>query len=148
MKLTSGYKTVDITMKVWDKQRGEWKFAGENLAHDFFEAGTLPVSDEGSYVVSDVDYCIEMAQDWEQCIGDYYGEEQDDEERHLTVEGLTVTAEDIASVLRSQYEWPLTLCEALCKMAGMLDEWKASDADSFERTVEAAADKLDVKLYE
>ena len=130
------------------KQHSEWEYAGENLAYDFFEVGTLPENDEGSYVVSDVDYCVEMAQDWAEYLGDYCGEEQDDEERRLTVEELTVTAEDIASVLRSRYEWPLTLCETLCKMAGMLDDWKASDADSFERTVEAAADKLDVKLYE
>lgn len=151
MKITDGYKTVDITMKVWDKQNNEWKFAGENLANDFFEVAALPMSNEGTYIVKDVDYCVEEANDWAECLGNHYDEERDDEERSLTVEDKTVSAEDIACVLRHSGEWIERLCETLCEMADMRDEWNAidteSDAESFERTVEAAADKLGVKLY-
>ena len=87
MKITDGKKTVEITMKIWDKARNEWKHAGENLADDFFNVGVLPVNDDGVYVVEDVEYCIDQANDWEQCTGDYCDDELgDDDERSVMVE--------------------------------------------------------------
>lgn len=87
MKITDGIKTADITMKVWDKANSEWKFGGENIAEDFFEAGTLARNDEGAYMVEDVDYCIDEAKSWE-ARTDYTDPDNDDpnEERVLIVE--------------------------------------------------------------
>ena len=148
MTITDGKKTTEITMKVWDVARNEWKYAGENLANDFFNVGALPISNEGVYVVSDVDYCIEEAQDWEQCIGDHRDDDGDGNGRILAVEDHDVTAEDIACVLRHSGEWDMDLCAELCKMADMADEWEAADDTSYEDVLDAAAHKLDVELYQ
>lgn len=41
-------------------------------SQDFFEAGGLPYDDEtNTYTVPDVEYCIEQAEDWRLCRGDF-----------------------------------------------------------------------------
>lgn len=67
MKITDGKKTVNIEMKVWQGNgySPDWSI-------DFFNAGSLKYNDEiDIYIVDDVDYCIEQAQDWKNSIGDY-----------------------------------------------------------------------------
>ena len=71
-RFTDGKKTVEITMKVWDYDQysPDWEA-------DFFEIGGLKYDEEsGAYMVKDVDYLIEQAEDWHNGVGDY----QDDYE--------------------------------------------------------------------
>ena len=71
-KFTDGKKTVEIRMRVW--QDGRWS---PDWERDFFEVGGLPFDDEAAaYIVDDVDYLVDQANDWHEGIGDY----QDDEE--------------------------------------------------------------------
>lgn len=49
---------------------------GESLALDFFEAGNLKRTDDGTYIVDNVDYCLEMAEDWLNYAGDFADDEE------------------------------------------------------------------------
>lgn len=63
MKMTDGKKTVEITMKVWNDFNTGYS---PDWSCDFFNAGILPFDeDEDFYIVDDVDYCIEQAEEWE-----------------------------------------------------------------------------------
>lgn len=63
MKMTDGKKTIEITMKVWNHFLGSY---GPDLSYDFFDAGALPLTDDQeTYIVRDVDYCIDAALEWE-----------------------------------------------------------------------------------
>lgn len=80
MKITDGKKTVDVKMKTWDgcQCTPDW-------AEDFFCAGSLPYDDEADvFTVPDVDACIEQAEDWRDCRGDFQDDAEylrEDEER-------------------------------------------------------------------
>lgn len=67
MKITDGKTVVEIVMR--EQRFGEWP--SENYAFDFFECGGLKQDDDGAYIVSDVNYCIEQAHDWVNCVGDF-----------------------------------------------------------------------------
>ena len=57
MKITDGKKTVNIEIKRWNGNGydPDWSI-------DYFCAGSLPYDEETDiYTVTDVDYCIEMA---------------------------------------------------------------------------------------
>lgn len=63
MKMTDGKKTVEITMKVWSDFNTGYS---PDWSNDFFNAGILPYDeDEDFFIVDDVDYCIEQAEEWE-----------------------------------------------------------------------------------
>lgn len=63
MKMTDGKKTVEITMKVWNDFNTGYS---PDWSNDFFDAGILPYDeDEDFFIVDDVDYCIEQAEEWE-----------------------------------------------------------------------------------
>ena len=63
MKMTDGKKTVAITMKVWNDFNTGYS---PDWSNDFFNAGILPYDeDEDFFIVDDVDYCIEQAEEWE-----------------------------------------------------------------------------------
>lgn len=73
-RLTDGTKTVEITMNNWTGSG--WT---PDWSQDFFQVGCCEkVYDEESnieaYSVSDVDYCVSCAQDWE------HGRWEDDDE--------------------------------------------------------------------
>ncbi len=73
IRLTDGKKTVEITMGIFD---------GTNLSPDFsadfFEAGGLPYdNDREAYVVPDVDYCADYANDWKSGTGDFWDSKPD-----------------------------------------------------------------------
>ena len=75
-RLTDGKKTVEITMTNWDGNG--WT---PDWSNDFFVTGTLPYNDDSNtYVVPDVDYCVEQAMDWKANIGDYLDYDADPEE--------------------------------------------------------------------
>lgn len=42
--------------------------------------------------------------------------------------------------------WDADLCETLCELAGMHDEWAAADGETFERVVYEAAKRLGVTI--
>lgn len=63
MKMTDGKKTVEITMKVWNDFLDSYGF---DFSYVFFDAGALPFTDDQeTHIVSDVDYCIDSALEWE-----------------------------------------------------------------------------------
>lgn len=71
MKITDGKKIAEITMQEFDGNR--W---GLDWSMDFFNAGKLPYDEEtDTYTVEDVNYCIEQANDWEMCEGDFSDDE-------------------------------------------------------------------------
>ena len=58
-------------------------------------------------------------------------------------------AQEIIEVARKIYEsdeWNLEDCKALCKLAGLGEEWENADGDSFEAVVKKAAKKLGVEI--
>lgn len=66
MKITDGKRTVEIRMMVWmgTGYSPDW-------SNDFFDAGCLPHTDDDTYIVADVQYCIDQAEDWQNQRGDY-----------------------------------------------------------------------------
>lgn len=86
MKITDGKKIVCIELKTWGQ--GGWS---PDLSLDLFEAGALPYDEESdSFIVSDVDYCIEQAEDWEHRRGDFSEDSEgcDPDERRVFVDVL------------------------------------------------------------
>lgn len=75
IRLIDNNKAVEISIRAWDDENTQY---GPDWAADFFEVGLLkPVEDEEStYVVDDVDYCIEYANDMVAGEGDFAGEPQ------------------------------------------------------------------------
>ena len=60
MKITDGKRTVKIRMMIW-----QGNGYSPDWANDFFDAGLLPYDEEAeAYIVNDVAYCIEQAQEW------------------------------------------------------------------------------------
>lgn len=81
MKLTDGRKTVEIRLCVWENggYTPDW-------SEDFFNAGALQYDeDRDAYIVNDVNYCINQAQDWKDSTGDFSCDEPD-ENRAVFVE--------------------------------------------------------------
>lgn len=63
MNMTDGKKIVEITMKVWNDFNTGYS---PDWSNDFFNASILPYDeDEDFFIVDDVDYCIEQAEEWE-----------------------------------------------------------------------------------
>lgn len=92
-RFTDGRKTVEISMHVWDGSQ-----YGPDWERDFFDVGGLPYDeDTDCYMVKDVDYLIDQANDWHLGIGDY----QDDfegqpghtpDDRDVEVEEVDINA--------------------------------------------------------
>lgn len=53
---------------------------------------------------------------------------------------------EVAEELRTSREWIPDLCEELCELAGLADEWKEADGESFEQVLFKAAEILNVKI--
>ena len=69
----------------------------------------------------------------------------------LGIESITdnlgdITDEQLAERMALCDEWIIELNEELCRRAGLSDELKAADGESFESVVYAAADKLGVEI--
>lgn len=76
MKLTDGKKTIDIRMMAWDSINNSG--FSPDWSNDFFEAGSLdcPYNEvTDTYIVHDVDNCIEQAMDWKYSRGDFSSDE-------------------------------------------------------------------------
>lgn len=74
MKITDGRRTITITMQTWTG-------AGysPDFAEDFFDAGALEIDNgTGAYIVPDVEYCIDQANDYKLGRGDFSDCEPDE----------------------------------------------------------------------
>ena len=54
---------------------------------------------------------------------------------------------ELAERIKTADTWNPDDLQELCEAAEMLKEWEAADGETFERVVEAAADKLGVEIY-
>lgn len=83
MKMTDGKKTIHITMCEWQNGSG----CSPDWSKDFFSAGSLPYDDEkDAYVVEDVDYCIDQANDCINHTGDFNDGEEKNANEYVFVE--------------------------------------------------------------
>ena len=57
-----------------------------------------------------------------------------------------MTKVEIAEKLRSVETWDAQLCAELCELAGMSEEWRSADGDTFEQVLYSAAEKLGVEI--
>lgn len=55
-------------------------------------------------------------------------------------------AYEVAEELRNSGEWIPELCEELCELAGLADEWEEADGESFEQVLYKAAEILNVEI--
>ena len=55
-------------------------------------------------------------------------------------------AYEVAEELRTSGEWIPELCEELCELAGLADEWEEADGESFEAVLFKAAEVLGVEI--
>lgn len=55
--------------------------------------------------------------------------------------------EQLTDRIKNSTEWDQWDCERLCDLAGLHDEWAASDGETFLQVVEKAADILGVEIY-
>ena len=55
-------------------------------------------------------------------------------------------AVEVAEKIRSMDTWDAQLCAELCELAGMSEEWKDANGDTFERVLYSAAEKLGVEI--
>ena len=55
-------------------------------------------------------------------------------------------AKEIANDIRNLDYWSGELCEELCEAAGMEQEWRESNSDTFESVVYKAAEELGVQI--
>lgn len=86
MWMTDGNCTVKIVMKQWqgDDFSGGWS---SDISNEFFESGLLKVvPDTDIHIVQDVDYCIDMANDWMNRTGDF-ADDDSTEERTVLIDG-------------------------------------------------------------
>lgn len=84
-KLFDDKKAVEITMREWDNNTNT---ATLDWSNDFF-GGAEWDAERGGYKVDDVDYCIEYAEDWMNCRGDFRDDEvADGIERQVFVEEI------------------------------------------------------------
>lgn len=77
IRLIDDNKVVGISILEWDEERMQY---GSDMAADFFDVGGLETVSEPefAYVVDNVDYCIEEANDMVAGEGDFAGEPQPD----------------------------------------------------------------------
>ena len=87
-KMTDGKKYVDLYMGYWMNDHYTIDFSD-----DFFEVGSIPSDEEGFHLVDDLDYCVEMMEDWCNGLGDYYGDEDNDPNFDSRVIGINTIKE-------------------------------------------------------
>lgn len=79
IRLIDDKKVVEISLREWDEENMQY---GSDWAADFFEVGNLKTVEDDecaydpAYVVHDVDYCVEQANDMVAGEGDFAGEPQ------------------------------------------------------------------------
>ena len=68
--LIDNNKAVDISIREWDEETSQYS---PDWSDDFFDVGRLKTIDvpDPAYIVEDVDYCIEQANDMVAGVGDF-----------------------------------------------------------------------------
>ena len=67
---------VGIKMMTWQEYQNQYT---EDWSDDLFEVGCLEYDEDAdAYLVDDVEYCIEQANDWKMSRGDYSEAEYDE----------------------------------------------------------------------
>ena len=111
------------------------------MSQEYFNASNLQYDEEtDTYEVEDVDYCIGYAKGEED---PEYGWDGDIVVREL--EPLS-EIEALARDIRSSGEWVPELCEELCKLAGLDEEYAAADDDTVKSVLFKAAAALKVEI--
>ena len=106
MRLFDGKKMADIVMNTWDgsSYTPDWSI-------DFFDTGNLQYDEDmEAYLVQDVDYCIEQANDWKNADGDFCEPDADTSDRNVdvTIIPLYKVREDVdISRLGSHVTWEM-----------------------------------------
>lgn len=59
---------------------------------------------------------------------------------------MDLDVKELAERIRKSDYWIEEDCTALCEAAGLIDEWNASDGDTFEQVIFAAAENLGVEV--
>ena len=76
IRLIDNNKVIEISLREWDEENMQY---GPDWAADFFEVGNLGTVEDDecaydpAYVVRDVDYCVEQANDMVAGEGDFAG---------------------------------------------------------------------------
>lgn len=70
IRLIDNNKAVEISIREWDEENSQYS---PDWSADFFEVGGLKTVDvpDLAYIVEDVDYCIEQANDMVAGAGDF-----------------------------------------------------------------------------
>lgn len=71
------HKTLSISMTDTN--------SGIDFENDFFEVGGLSRNERGDYIVDDVEYLVEQAEDYRNCRGDFADCEKPDMELHYNI---------------------------------------------------------------
>lgn len=106
MRLYDGKKMADIQMNTWNGREytPDWSI-------DFFETGRLQYDEDvEAYLVEDVNYCIDQANDWKNADGDFYEPDADTADRNVdvTIIPLYKVREDVdISRLGSHVTWEM-----------------------------------------
>lgn len=110
MKLYDGHKRISVTMAEWSEQSRSY---GPDLALEFFSDAKYDSSHD-VYVVEDVDYCAQQAEDWANLRGDFAGDE--------LAEGISreVDIEDCSAESEEDFSSALSLYDG---------DWRSSDRD-------------------
>lgn len=103
-RLIDKNKAVEISIREWDEENSQY---GPDWAADFFEVGGLKTVEgpELAYIVDDVDYCIEYANDMVAGVGDFAGDPQPNQ--FVDVTELDRSAYCIREIDLHQLSWDI-----------------------------------------
>lgn len=69
MIITDGKKMAEITIQRWNGNGYD-----PDWSQDYFDAGSLRQTEDGAYIVDDVDYCVDFAADADNSESAVYGD--------------------------------------------------------------------------
>lgn len=150
--MTDGRQLADVELKEWNGE--QWT---PDWSNDFYDNPDGYDCELDAIIVRDVNYCIEQAEDWKNRRGDFidemlYTPEEEQCERKVDVDILLSedSAELTAFRIRHSGEWNPDDIKHLCDLADMAEMYNLAlaDGENVESVVEAAAEKLGVKIYE
>lgn len=129
--LTASFDSEEAGREALSRLRNSVKkmqgFCGELATGTFYSLETVEVDEDGE----EVGMCYDV-------IASAQNEDEPTKEDE---------AEELACEIRSLSTWDMDLLERLCEMAGIVDEWRAADDESFEAVAQHAADILGVDIY-
>jgi len=136
MRLTDGTRLVEITMNLWDEDRQQY---GADFAGEFFADVERHLYRLDAWLVEDVQYCIDYANDWAEGKGDFM-EEADDPEvvngnRCVDVDELEMPEKAIYSTLSDT------------ELTDLITEHATEYVDGFSKTEMLEVTAEDIRNY-